>query len=439
MPTPLLTQIRPTYFSVDCGMAYLIRLCDGRFIAIDSAYGEYDEVDRLYSLMQEQNVTGGKPCVAAWFFTHPHNDHTGGFINMSLSHADKISVERVIYSFPTEKYPNTHDHEGFLAAIARFGAATVTPRRGDELTFGGATFSVLYTADDCYVEPVNVNETSLTMRMTLGNYSVMWLGDLQNVGSRIVMELYSPEELKCDILQVGHHGYWGGSDALYRAVDPEILIWPMPEYRYLDMMRDPYNRFFSDPENHIRLAFISGIEEVTLDMTAPILATEPYVCGKHTADISSKAVSALGWSCITGGSMGYVPASLSFGDGDCTLDAQSGRTLLQTVQRGQTALTSAYSFDLTYTACSDCGELGLVFDCPTPTTPDSYTVHPLPLKVGEEVTVSLTVDRALRAAELSANGKKQAIALEASEPCDVILILKGSKIKISAAEFINLG
>ena len=38
--TPLLTQIRPTYFSVDCGMAYLIRLEEGKFILIDSTYGE---------------------------------------------------------------------------------------------------------------------------------------------------------------------------------------------------------------------------------------------------------------------------------------------------------------------------------------------------------------------------------------------------------------
>ena len=118
---PLLTQIRPTYFSVDCGMAYLIRLENGKFILIDSTFGEYDEVDHIYSLMCEQNETDTLPCVAAWFFTHPHGDHTRGFIGMSKTYADKLTVEKVIYSFPADMCEMTHNHAGFLEASALNG------------------------------------------------------------------------------------------------------------------------------------------------------------------------------------------------------------------------------------------------------------------------------------------------------------------------------
>ena len=37
--TPLLTQVRTAYFSADCGMAYIMRMCDGKFVLIDSNWG----------------------------------------------------------------------------------------------------------------------------------------------------------------------------------------------------------------------------------------------------------------------------------------------------------------------------------------------------------------------------------------------------------------
>ena len=435
---PLLTQIMPTYFSVDCGMAYLIRLESGKFILIDSAFGEYDEVDHIYSLMLEQNVTDSQPCVAAWFFTHPHDDHTGGFINMSRTHKDKLTVEKVVYSFPDDLCQQTHDHNAFLEAIRLFGAETVIPHRGDVLRYDGAEFKVLFASDDNHIRPLNVNETSLTMKMTLGNYSVMWLGDLQNVGSRIVMGLYKPEELKCDLLQVGHHGYWGGSGALYRAVDPEITIWPVPEFRYLDMLADPYNAFFSDPENHIRHIFVGGIEETTFDMTAPIEVTTPYVPSKIVADFDKKSVFALGWSCVTGGNMGYTASNLTFGDGSCTLATRSSRTLLQMIRRGQVAVSEKYRFDLTLTPECECENLALIYDCPTLTTPDSFTPYSLHHKAGEELKITLEVDRKANAAKICVNGKSETLPLRTNAPCDIVLLLKGAKVEISEAVFENL-
>ncbi|MBQ8407295.1 MAG: MBL fold metallo-hydrolase [Clostridia bacterium] len=436
--TPLLTQIRPTYFSVDCGMAYLIRLSDGRFVLIDSAYGEYDEVDRLYELISARNETGKIPTVAAWFFTHPHGDHTGGFIKMSHTHKDKIVVEKVIYNFPEDMCEKTHDHKSFLEAIKCFGAETVTPHKGDVLHFGGAEFKILFAAEDCQIRPLNVNETSLSMIMTLGNYSVMWMGDLQHIGSKIVTDTYKPEELKCDILQVGHHGYWGGSFELFAAVDPDIIIWPMPEFRYLDMLAEPYNRFFTSPENHARHIFVSGIEENTFDLTAPIEITEPYVPKKTAADFTQKSIRQLGWACITGGNMGYDPLDLSFEENSCTLKTRTRRTLLQMIQRGQVAVSNSYRFTLTMTPESECDVLGLIYDCPTPTTPDSYTPYSLPHKAGEEMTVVLVVDRKAGEARITVNGKTETLALRTSDPCDLILIVKEGRLKISEAVFENM-
>ena len=77
--TPLLTQGRPMYYAYDCGMVYIIRLTDGRFIIIDGGMCEYEEKEHFLELLEQQKVTEGKPVIAAWFITHPHDDHFNMF------------------------------------------------------------------------------------------------------------------------------------------------------------------------------------------------------------------------------------------------------------------------------------------------------------------------------------------------------------------------
>ena len=435
---PLLTQVRPTYFSVDCGMAYLIRTESGKFILIDSTYGEYNEVEHIYELLCKQNETNDIPRVAAWFFTHPHDDHTNGFIRMSREYNDKIIVEKVIYNFPPDLCERTHDHKAFLEAIEIFGAETVTPHKGDVLNFDGAVFKVIFASENCTIRPLNVNETSLTMQMTLGNYSVMFLGDIQPVGSKIITDTYPASELKSDILQVGHHGYMGGSDAFYRLIDPEIALWPMPEARYYDMLADPWNAFFTDPKNHLRHIFCGGIEETTLDMTESIVPTVPYVKTKKAVDFSKKSVYELNWACITGGGMGYGFAELSFGENDCTLKAGEFPTLVKLVQKGQVSASDKLMLSIELTPEYQCDTLGLIYDCEKPTDPKAYSFFPIPHNEKERISLSIFVDRTKGQAEMIINGKKEILPLRTDSPCDVVLILKNAAVNVTRAEFENL-
>jgi hypothetical protein len=58
---PLITQVRPAYFSVDCGMSYVIRVSDGRFVLIDGGVGEYEEADHLWDILMSQYEGKDKP------------------------------------------------------------------------------------------------------------------------------------------------------------------------------------------------------------------------------------------------------------------------------------------------------------------------------------------------------------------------------------------
>ena len=203
MSTPLLTQVRPPYFSADCGMAYIMRLSDGRFVIIDGNVGEYDEPEHLYTLLSEQNENGGEPTVAAWFITHPHGDHFGGFSEFCKRYSEKVKIEKVLYHFPK---PGVFDSEGsdtseFFEVLSKLDTETVTPRTGDIFNFADARFEVLFSCEDLYPGPVkNINNSSFVMTMELGKYKILWLGDLQREGAEYICKNTDKAKLKCDIL-----------------------------------------------------------------------------------------------------------------------------------------------------------------------------------------------------------------------------------------------
>lgn len=435
---PLLTQVKPTYFSVDCGMSYVIRTSDGKFVIIDASFGEYDEPQKLLDLLYTQAPKGETPTVAAWFFTHPHNDHIGTFTKLVDYGKDKINVERVYFSFPDYEWcQRTCKIDNFYAAIEFFGAETVTPKTGDIINICDAVFHVIYTAPDCPKDTPNVNETSLVMKMELGKYSVMWLADIQPVGSEVILKKYTKDFLKCDIMQVGHHGYTGGSEELYRAIDPQILLWPVPESRYLQVLAYDCNSFLKNAEN-IKETFVSGIEQVTIDMTEEIPNSYRYTPKKIDFDFGSKSISDLNIMCYKGGGFGYIALTAEFENNGISLESGETHSLLQMVQRGQVAVSDKYAFSLVLVPTSEFDNLGIIFDCPTPTDPTSIKAYPIKYNVTEEIVLSLKVDRTEGSAILNINGEETSVKLSANAPCPVIIYTQNGKFTIKKAVFKNL-
>lgn len=436
---PILTQVKPTYFSMDCGMAYIIRLSDGRFALIDAMYGEYDEMDRVYDLLCEQNVLDDIPTIAMWFITHPHNDHVDGFVQMQKKYGQKIRVQKVCYDFPSYEVSVTECNvDAFYDAIQNFGAQVVTPKRGDVICLAKEKFEILYTASDWEEDFYNINDSSLVMKIYLGNYTFMSTADVMMASSDIILKNYTAEQLKCDILQVPHHGYSGGSTEFFKAVDPKILLWPIPEYRYIEISELQHNRFFKYMDNNIEHIFVAGIEQNVFDMTKPIEPTIPYKPTKIQANFKKKSVSALGWACIMGEGKGNSTLDLVFEDNSCVLKTRTGRSLLQMVQKGQVATSDKYRFELDITPKKQCAELGLIYNY------DQYKNHteivPYPIKhtVGQRTLVSVVVNRTLETIENSINGKSEVLPLHTKNPCDIILLISDGEIIINNVVFENL-
>ena len=255
------------------GMAYAIRLSDGKFILVDGGMSFDKDGPYLYEYLRRRSGDEGI-VIAAWLFTHGHVDHVALAARFMTEYRNSIRIERILYNIPRGEDFNGYDAGGIdgEAEDAWFRAVELYPeallhevRTGEVFCFSGATVEVLTSAEDRYPDPpTNRNQTSAVYKLTLeSGVRFMVLGDAW--GERLIQlidpasPLYvSEDKLKCEILQVSHHGlavaspiHYEGVRELYRRIDPSICFWPTPAERFYNdtWCQDEkyiYNRFLLD-------------------------------------------------------------------------------------------------------------------------------------------------------------------------------------------------
>ena len=346
--TPLMTQLRTPYLVCDCGMSYLMRLCDGRFIIVDGGLGEYEETEYLLELMERQNPREGKPVVAAWLITHWHGDHYFVMCEMLERFSDRLEVRSVVVNTPL-----MYDFPNRAKAVmeAHPEITLIVPHTGQRFVYADAVIDVLYACEDHYPgEFRDSNDTSTIFRMELAGRRVLFLGDSSPLSSNIAADRYPAESLCCEFLQVGHHGYTGGSYRMYKAANPEVLLWPCPDYWYAMVKYWGANHVLLNESPRCRAIFVAGHQETVFDMTKPDEAKEPwrfFADGEtiYELDFSGNRVIDLGWNFVTGGVHGYrVPkVALEKGSATLTTQVQDAYTVLQFVLRAQMDRISSYT------------------------------------------------------------------------------------------------
>ena len=255
---PLLTGMKgETVVSAE-GMGYIIRLADGSFCIIDGGMGDPDHVDsnKLMGILDAQKPEGtDKPVIAAWIFTHLHGDHIGVFNCFSLDHHDDVIIERLFFNFPNEEETANSDspymlddtiyrYTQFKKNLADFypDVPVVKPHSGNRFAVRNASFEVLYAYDDLYPTTIldgGMNESSLLLKMTVGEQTVLWTGDYAFNATDLVLCEYE-SALSADILQMAHHGMNGTAD-FYSRVNPTYALLPVWEGGLSDMLRREQN------------------------------------------------------------------------------------------------------------------------------------------------------------------------------------------------------
>lgn len=367
--TPLMTQVKTPYLICDCGMSYLIRLCDGRFIIVDGGLGEYEETEHLLELMEEQNVLGGKPIIEAWYITHWHGDHYFVMCDMMERFGDRVEFRTMLVNTPLMiDFPNRV--KAVMAAHPEI--RMIVPHTGQRFVYADAILDVMYACEDHYPgEFRDSNDTSTVIRMTFAGRRVMWLGDSSPLSSNIIADRFPKESLVCEFLQVGHHGYTGGSHRMYRAANPEVLLWPCPDYWYAMVKYWGSNHVLLNESPRCKAIFVAGHQETTFDMTKPVVPNEPWRFFEngetvYEQDFSCNRVIDLGWNFVTGGSHGYRAPKVKLNENSATVTtaAQDAYAVLQFVWRAQMDCMSAFTLSFSGKLTEGAEKFGLFYRYP---------------------------------------------------------------------------
>jgi len=231
-----------TQIDLGAGLCHVIRLDNGEFIIIDS--GNQGKQQLIYNALISLNGNNEKIVIAAWIFTHFHQDHIGGFCDFvdNDTYLEKVQIKSIIYN-PPERFfldiskqnsagdrANIIRWKGHLEKLQKTGTVVYQARTGQKYGFGNAVIEIIGTFDDLapfYMRADSSNHTSMQFTVTIEGQKLMYVGDATSNGLLLAAKRYG-DYLKSDFVQLAHHGYGDGSsdNSFYKAVNAPTVLHP---------------------------------------------------------------------------------------------------------------------------------------------------------------------------------------------------------------------
>lgn len=158
----------------------------------------------------------------AIFVSHPDSDHIGGMEQILSTYGTDTLY---MYSFSAEMEPQTEEYSAMQNSIKENNISVSYLKAGDKLNEGSLNFEVI-SPQKPYK---NTNDSSLVIRMTYGDNSFLFTGDISEAVESDLLN--SSAELKSDVLKVAHHGNNESSSMEFlKAVDMQISVISLADY-----------------------------------------------------------------------------------------------------------------------------------------------------------------------------------------------------------------
>ncbi len=226
---------------IDCGMCLLVQCPDYSFFVVDSGhYLQMNDNDRIYQFMRERTPEGKKVVVNGWLLTHAHSDHISKFMDFLRYNRQDVIVEG-IYSnlIPDSYHGNVYwDREETLLAGKLFKMLDKTEiptykiHTGERFYVRNLTFDVMGTHEDIYPNTIkDYNDSSCMVMLTAENTKIFIPGDASGLATAELEKRYK-NALKCDIVQVSHHGHFGLSARAYELLNAEVAVFPITRIKF---------------------------------------------------------------------------------------------------------------------------------------------------------------------------------------------------------------
>ncbi len=202
--------------------------CGGEAMMIDGAELRYHS--RITQVLEMRGITHFKYLLAS----HSDSDHIHGLTY--LMNNGTQTVEKFLSANERTFKDKGGYHQKAVRAAERVGAEYTVIRDGDVFELGGASITIMRCS-----ESWGANNRSAVSLLQFGDARLLSPGDIDNQTMSWFAEHYAPEQLKCDILKIPHHGLATVPEDFQAAANPEMIIIPSTPKRVREGKRNVYN------------------------------------------------------------------------------------------------------------------------------------------------------------------------------------------------------
>ncbi|MBR4014075.1 MAG: MBL fold metallo-hydrolase [Clostridia bacterium] len=231
------------------GMIMVFTLEDGSYLIFDGGETN-DHADRLYNYLKTNNKRSDKKIViAGWVLTHAHTDHYGGFLKFVTKYAKEVSVEYIFANGYAADGVSckldgaiTKTVQGYGNKFAGGETKIVKVHTGQKLALRNAQIDILLTHEDFYPTVIaDANDTSVVAMVKIDGKKILMTADAHTEANKLLVANFG-SELKCDILQVPHHGQGGMTQALASAASPKYAFYATGNDGWLNYKNSVVNK-----------------------------------------------------------------------------------------------------------------------------------------------------------------------------------------------------
>ena len=226
------------------GMFYTVETEDGGLIVIDS--GNAGNAAYVVEVIEAKGQH-----MDAWILTHPHPDHVGAFneawklLEDDVDRVYTIEMDYAAYQAKAQEWDGFEVYEQFLELMDG-SDKLIYVHTGDSFEICGLSCEVL-SAYDASVDQITrdlCNDGSMMFKLTNHEESMLFCSDVGIGMSDRIMAQYG-DKLKCDYIQMGHHGNGGLSADFYRLTQPKGAFFDAPEW----LMNPAEGASYTTPQN----------------------------------------------------------------------------------------------------------------------------------------------------------------------------------------------
>ena len=207
-------------------------------IVIDG--GTKEDYPELLRIIKENDST-----IDLLVVTHCHHDHIGALV--PLINNKEIQIKQIIFDFPTLntiksilttewEYKTVLD---FLKAVRKRKIPVQIPSILNNYYIGDFIIKFLKLGD---IHHHDLNDSSLVFTLKSPTKTILFTGDISpKMSDKLAKKYRRTTELKCDYIQLAHHGQSGGSYDLYKLTSAKYALWCAPKWLFDNDLGDGFD------------------------------------------------------------------------------------------------------------------------------------------------------------------------------------------------------